>query len=134
MPDTADPTQADRPSRPDRSPTGTPTGRQRLLAALKRPARAQVVVAILLAAVGFSAVTQVRANEVDNTYAGYREQDLIDVLNGLAGTTQRAESEIARLEATRDEPAVEHRPSARPPSPRRRTARHPQRSWRGWCP
>ena len=28
---------------------------------------------------------------VDDTYAGLREQDLIDVLNGLAGTTQRAE-------------------------------------------
>jgi uncharacterized protein YlxW (UPF0749 family) len=83
------------------SPTGTPTGRERLLAALKRPARAQVVVAVLLAVVGFSAVTQVRANEVDNTYAGLREQDLIDVLNGLAGTTQRAETEISRLEATR---------------------------------
>jgi uncharacterized protein YlxW (UPF0749 family) len=92
MPDAGSPTE---------TPTGTPTGRERLLAALKRPARAQVVVAVLLAVVGFSAVTQVRANEVDNTYAGLREQDLIDVLNGLAGTTQRAETEISRLEATR---------------------------------
>ena len=83
-------------------PEETPTGRERLLAALKRPARAQVVVAVLLAVVGFSAVTQVRANEVDNTYAGLREQDLIDVLNGLAGTTQRAETEISRLETTRE--------------------------------
>jgi uncharacterized protein YlxW (UPF0749 family) len=56
---------------------------------------------VLLAVVGFAAITQVRDTEVDDTYAGYREQDLIDVLNGLAGTTQRAEAEIARLEATR---------------------------------
>ena len=87
------------------TPTGTPahppSGRERLLAALKRPARAQAVVAVLLAVVGFSAVTQVRANEVDDTYAGLREQDLIDVLNGLAGTAQRAETEISRLETTR---------------------------------
>jgi len=88
---------------PAASPAETPTGRERLLTALKRPARAQIVVAVLLAVVGFSAVTQVRANEVDDTYAGLREQDLIDVLNGLAGTTQRAETEISRLETTRQD-------------------------------
>jgi len=78
-----------------------PTGRDRLLSALRRPSRAQAVVAVLLAVVGFSAVTQVRATEVDNSYAGLREQDLIDVLNGLAGATQRAQTELARLESTR---------------------------------
>jgi uncharacterized protein YlxW (UPF0749 family) len=78
-----------------------PTGRQRLFSALMRPSRGQAVVGVLLAAVGFAAITQVRFTEVDDTYAGYREQDLIDVLNGLAGTSQRAEAEIARLEATR---------------------------------
>jgi uncharacterized protein YlxW (UPF0749 family) len=97
MPDPVNPTGT-----PAETPGGPPSGRQRLLTALKRPARAQVVVAVLLAVVGFSAVTQVRANEVDNTYAGLREQDLIDVLNGLAGTTQRAETEISRLETTRE--------------------------------
>ncbi|WP_372727104.1 DUF881 domain-containing protein [Nocardioides sp.] len=87
---------------PDDAPgTPAPTGRQRLRSALTTPSRAQVVVAILLAVVGFSAVTQVRSTGIDDTYAGYREQDLIDVLNGLAGTTQRAEAEIARLERTR---------------------------------
>ncbi len=58
---------------------------------------------MLLLAVGFASITQVRSNEVDDTYAGYREQDLIDVLSGLAGTTQRAESELARLQSTRRE-------------------------------
>jgi uncharacterized protein YlxW (UPF0749 family) len=91
---------------PDTEPRTTPqpapdTGRQRLVSALTKPTRAQVIVAVLLAVVGFAAVTQVRANEIDDTYAGLREQDLIDVLNGLAGTTQRAESELSRLEATR---------------------------------
>jgi len=79
------------------------TGRQRLTQALRKPSRAQAIVGVLLAVVGFAAVTQVRANEVDSTYAGYREQDLIDVLNGLAGTTQRAQAEISRLEATRQD-------------------------------
>ena len=80
------------------------TGRQRLTNAMtSRPTRAQAIVGVLLAVVGFAAVTQVRANEIDDTYAGYREQDLIDVLNGLAGTTQRAQAEISRLESTRED-------------------------------
>ena len=77
--------------------------RSRLWRAFSNPTRGQVVVAVLLALVGFAGVTQVRTNQVDDTYAGLREQDLIDILNGLAGTTQRAESEIQRLEATRDD-------------------------------
>jgi uncharacterized protein YlxW (UPF0749 family) len=76
-------------------------GRSRLLRALLKPTRGQVVVAVLLALVGFAAVTQVRTNTVDDTYAGLREQDLIDILNGLAGTTQRAQTELSRLEDTR---------------------------------
>jgi uncharacterized protein YlxW (UPF0749 family) len=79
------------------------TGRRRLVRALLHPSRGQVVVAVLLALVGFAGVTQVRSNEVDDAYAGLRQQDLIDILNGLAGTTQRAEAEINRLERTRDD-------------------------------
>jgi uncharacterized protein YlxW (UPF0749 family) len=89
---------------PDPEPDAAPrTGRQRLVNALTRPSRAQVVVAVLLGILGFMAITQIRANEVDDTYAGYREQALIDVLNGLAGTSQRAQAEITRLERTRDD-------------------------------
>ena len=78
-------------------------GRSRLWRAFSRPTRGQVVVGVLLALVGFAGVTQVRSNQVDDTYAGLRQQDLIDILNGLAGTTQRSEDEIQRLEATRDD-------------------------------
>jgi uncharacterized protein YlxW (UPF0749 family) len=87
---------------PDERPA-PPSGRDRLRRAMLRPSRGQVVVAVLLALLGYAAVTQVRFTNVDNTYAGLREQDLIDVLNGLAGATQRADSEIARLERTRDD-------------------------------
>lgn len=88
---------------PEGKPGGpsTATGRQRLVAAFFKPARGQFIVALLLAVVAFSAITQVRAGQVDDTFAGAREQDLIDILNGLAGTTQRSQSEIARLEQTR---------------------------------
>jgi uncharacterized protein YlxW (UPF0749 family) len=76
-------------------------GLQRLREALFRPSRAQVVVGVLLAALGFAAITQVRTNTTDNSYAGYREQDLVDVLSALAGTSQRAQSDIDALETTR---------------------------------
>jgi uncharacterized protein YlxW (UPF0749 family) len=77
------------------------TGRARVVDALRKPSRRQVVVGLLLAVLGFGVVTQMRTYEVNDTYAGYTQQALIDVLNGLAGTTQRAEAELARLEETR---------------------------------
>jgi uncharacterized protein YlxW (UPF0749 family) len=76
-------------------------GSERLRQALLKPSRSQVVVAVLLAALGFTAVIQVRTNSTDNTYAGYREQDLVDVLSGLAGTSQRAQNELDQLQSER---------------------------------
>ncbi|KRB73834.1 hypothetical protein ASE01_17610 [Nocardioides sp. Root190] len=74
----------------------TPTGRLRRAAL--RPSRRQIVVGLLMAVLGFAAVTQVRVAGTDETYAGLREQELIDLLNALSGTRQRTESEIGRLE------------------------------------
>ncbi|WP_148613279.1 DUF881 domain-containing protein [Nocardioides rubriscoriae] len=79
------------------------SGRSRLRRALARPSRSQAVVGVLLAVVGFAAVTQIRTNETDSTYSGLREQDLIDVLDGLAGTTQRTQAEIDRLTRERQD-------------------------------
>jgi uncharacterized protein YlxW (UPF0749 family) len=98
MPEQAEPREPDAPE--DR---GGDPARGRLWRALVRPARRQLIVAVLLAVVGFAGVTQVRTNTVDDTYDGLRQQDLIDILNDLAGTTQRAQAEIQRLEATRDD-------------------------------
>ncbi len=79
------------------------SGRRRVLDALRRPSRSQTVVGVLLAVFGFAFVTQVTSFGVDDTYSGYRQQALIDVLDGLSGTTRRAEAEIARLEQTRED-------------------------------
>jgi uncharacterized protein YlxW (UPF0749 family) len=76
---------------------------QRIVSALRRPSRSQLVVGVLLGVLGFAAVTQVRVNETDDTYSGLREQELIDIMSALAGTRQRAEDEIEELERTRDE-------------------------------
>lgn len=78
-------------------------GRRHLYRALTRPTRSQLVVAVLLGALGLAAVTQVRANDISNAYAGYREQDLIDILNGLSTLSERTEGQIENLETTRDE-------------------------------
>lgn len=98
VPDEKVPAEQPTPAPEPEDPT-----RQRLRSALLRPSRSQVVVAVLLAIVGFAAVTQVRVTEDDDTYAGLREQDLIDVLTALAGTRQRAEEEISRLDETRED-------------------------------
>jgi uncharacterized protein YlxW (UPF0749 family) len=106
MPDdpTAPPTSDDRES--EESPfgaSGSPdeVGRDRLREALLRPSRGQLIVGVLLAVLGFAAITQVRTNTTDNTYAGYREQDLVDVLSGLSDASQRAQGQINQLETTR---------------------------------
>ena len=51
---------------------------------------------------GFAAVTQVKANQQDDQYVGARQGDLIQYINNLSLASQRAESEIARLQRTRD--------------------------------
>ncbi len=78
-------------------------GRDRLLAALLRPSRRQAVVAVLLAVLGFAFVVQVRDTAANDTYAGLRQGELIQVLDGLTGTAERARREVDRLEARRDE-------------------------------
>jgi uncharacterized protein YlxW (UPF0749 family) len=78
-------------------------GRARLLAALRKPgSRGQLVAGLLLAAVGFAAVTQVQANRKDDTYVGARQGDLIQLINTLSLASDRAEAQITKLEKTRD--------------------------------
>lgn len=76
--------------------------RSRLKRALLHPGRGQVVVAVLLAVLGAAAVTQVRIAGRDDDYAGLRQADLIQALNGLQAASRRAEQDINDLEETRD--------------------------------
>ncbi|MBS2937980.1 DUF881 domain-containing protein [Nocardioides sp. J2M5] len=99
MPD--EPDQPDKPDQPDRPDRPEP-GRDRLRGALSRPSRRQAVVAVLLAVLGFTFVVQVRDTKANDTYAGLRESELIQVLDGLTGTAERARREVDRLESRRD--------------------------------
>src|SRR4051812_3536828 len=76
--------------------------RARLVHALVHPGRGQLVVAALLAVLGAAAVTQVRLAGSGDDYAGLRQADLIQALNGLQASTRRTEQDIGELEATRD--------------------------------
>ncbi len=71
--------------------------------ALTRPSRRQAVVAVLLAVLGFAFIVQVRDTAANDTYSGLREGELIQVLDGLTGTAERARREVDRLDARRDE-------------------------------
>ncbi|RYB90637.1 DUF881 domain-containing protein [Nocardioides glacieisoli] len=96
---------------PDPTPDPTPEHREpdpepqddRLRNAITRPSRRQAVVAVLLAVLGFAFVVQVRGTAANDTYAGLRERDLIQVLDGLTGTAERARREVDRLDARREE-------------------------------
>lgn len=94
--------KADEPDEPEDEPAPL-VGRARLFDAITHFRRGQVAVAALLCVLGYAAVVQVQTNTEDSTYAGLREQELIDILSGLAGTTQKAQEQIEELEATRDE-------------------------------
>jgi uncharacterized protein YlxW (UPF0749 family) len=87
-------------------------GRDRLRGAVLRPSRRQAVVGVLLAVLGFAFVVQVSDTKANDTYAGLRESELIQVLDGLTGTAERARREVDRLEARRDELQDENRARA----------------------
>ena len=98
MPDPA----PDHATDPDPAPEQGPA-RDRLAQAFSRPSPRQAIVAVLLAVLGFAFVVQVRDTAANDTYAGVRQSDLIQVFNGLTGTAERARREVERLEARRDE-------------------------------
>lgn len=101
------PVRAPGPASQDRTQDGThdsqPAGRDRLLSALRsRGSRGQAVVGLLLAALGFAAAVQLRANDQSDSFTGARQADLIALISTLSLATDRAEAEIRDLQLTRD--------------------------------
>jgi uncharacterized protein YlxW (UPF0749 family) len=79
-----------------------PTAYQRIRRALFHPGRGQVSAAVLLVVLGTAGVTQVRIAGSDDDYAGMRQADLVQALNGLQAASRRNEQDIRDLESTRD--------------------------------
>jgi len=87
---------------PDQPPV---TGRQRLVAGLWPPrlTRAQLIVALLLFALGLGLAIQVRSTSDNGTLRGARQEDLVRILTELDNRSQRLEDEKRGLESQRSE-------------------------------
>jgi uncharacterized protein YlxW (UPF0749 family) len=84
-------------------PSSPRSGPRRLWKAFTaRPDGGQVVVAGLIAALGFGAVVQVRADESDQL-AQARRSELVQILSDLNQRNSRLEDEVAELQAARRE-------------------------------
>jgi uncharacterized protein YlxW (UPF0749 family) len=64
--------------------------------------RAQILVAILLAALGFATVLQVKLTRTDDNFSGQRRDDLVELLDSLSAASDRTRSQLDDLEKTRD--------------------------------
>lgn len=104
VPPPTSPTEPAEPDGPDEGAADRPAadGRSRLVAALRRPGgRSQLSAGVLLAVLGFAAVTQVQSTNQNAEYVGARQDELIALINSLSLASQRAENEIAELQRTR---------------------------------
>ena len=63
----------------------------------------QLVLAVCLGLVAFAITVQVMRSDSRNPYSGMRQDDLIQVLDGLNAESDRLGKEIAELSLTRDE-------------------------------
>lgn len=78
------------------------TGWRRLLSDFLRPSRSQLVLALLLGIVAFGLVWQVR--DVGGAdYASARQEDLVQLVDGLDAEEARLNAELAELENTKRE-------------------------------
>lgn len=64
--------------------------------------RVDVLVALLLAVLGFAAVVQVRSTRGDAVLASARQEDLVQILDDLSGRNARLRREVADLSASRE--------------------------------
>jgi uncharacterized protein YlxW (UPF0749 family) len=78
--------------------------RQRLARSmLARPTGAQLLIAVLVAVVGFAATTQVRLNSHDNEFVGSRGQDLVVMMDALVQSNSRVRTQIQDLQQQRSQ-------------------------------
>lgn len=76
---------------------------RRALRILLRPRlrRVDVLVAVLLAALGFAAAVQVRSTQVEGVLASARPEDLVRILDDLSGRNDRLRAEVSALTEAR---------------------------------
>lgn len=77
---------------------GTHAEGERPAAARRRISSAGVVIAVLLALLGFTLVVQVKSNSADSGLASARQEDLVRILSDLEAREERLRDEIQDLE------------------------------------
>lgn len=68
---------------------------------LMKSARTQLIVAVLLAALGFAVVAQVQLTRGGDNFGGQRRGDLVELIDSLSAASDRARQQIGELEQTR---------------------------------
>lgn len=76
--------------------------RRRVLRSFSRPGRGQIIAAVILFLVAFGGVLQVRTNASGDTYRNARQDDLVQILDGLNSESRRLQGEIGDLQKTRE--------------------------------
>jgi uncharacterized protein YlxW (UPF0749 family) len=95
-------TTSETPEETPQEPQEAAQGRARLLSALRpRATRAQALVALLCALLGFALVAQVRTHAGDGL-ATARQTDLVGILDSLSQRSDRMRIEIAQQQGTLD--------------------------------
>jgi uncharacterized protein YlxW (UPF0749 family) len=70
---------------------------------MRRPAKRSVVVAVLLALLGFAATTQIQSSRRDSSFSGQPKENLIELLDSLSAAADRAQQQINQLHRTRSD-------------------------------
>jgi uncharacterized protein YlxW (UPF0749 family) len=71
------------------------------MSSMREPARRQVVVAVLLALLGFAATTQIQTTRHDNTLSGQPRENLVQLLDSLSAAADRAQLQLNQLRRSR---------------------------------
>lgn len=69
----------------------------------RRPARAGVLIGLLIGLLGFGLAVQLRSTQADPALATARQEDLVRILDDLDGRKERLRDEIASLEARKQQ-------------------------------
>ena len=85
---------------PDRPQAGSRLRRIARAALVPRLRRVDLVVAVLLASLGFAAVVQVRSTQDDGVLASARQEDLVRILSDLTNRSERLRQEVTSLTET----------------------------------
>jgi uncharacterized protein YlxW (UPF0749 family) len=68
---------------------------------MRKPAKRSVVVAVLLALLGFAATTQIQSSRHDSSFSGQPKENLVELLDSLSAAADRAQQQINQLHRTR---------------------------------